>query len=504
MKGAMGMISHLQLCSSWLKFGAESVVRLGKARLIVLLLPVLVFSAATPAFAGSATWKTNPSSSDWNTARNWSPMTVPNGASDTATFDSSNTRTVSLSANTEVNGIIFNPGASSFAITTGPHFMLTISDVGILNNSGIAQNFVCAADIPFNREIVFVNSASAGDATFTIEGARADFLGNSTADNATFMVDSGTTKNANGGSLVFLQHSTAGNATLIAYGNKVGGSGAVIGFVQHSRGAKVRVKLLGDDQLSFREKAVLDISGSKALSLTIGSIEGNGRITLGTKTLMVGSNNLNTSFSGSISDGGVSGGGAPGSLTKIGSGKLVLSHANDYSGSTTIERGKLLINNFDGSGTGSGPVQVSGGSLGGKGVIAGAVTIGTGSGPGAVLSPGYVHGAGRTGAMTINSPLTFNSDGIYETQLNSSTSMADKVVALGVTIKAGAQFVFVPLGQSKLPAGTVFTIISNTAVTPISGTFANLSDGMTFTGNGNTYRANYESGDGNDLTLTVQ
>jgi hypothetical protein len=49
----------------------------------------------------------------------------------------------------------------------------------------------------------------------------------------------------------------------------------------------------------------------------------------------------------------------------------------------------------------------------------------------------------------------------------------------------------------------VLTAISNTASTPISGTFANLPDGAILTVNGNNFQASYEGGDGNDLTLTV-
>ena len=48
--------------------------------------------------AGSATWDFNPGSGDWNTAANWTPMTVPNGASDTANLALSNTTNVSISA----------------------------------------------------------------------------------------------------------------------------------------------------------------------------------------------------------------------------------------------------------------------------------------------------------------------------------------------------------------------------------------------------------------------
>jgi hypothetical protein len=46
-------------------------------------------------------------------------------------------------------------------------------------------------------------------------------------------------------------------------------------------------------------------------------------------------------------------------------------------------------------------------------------------------------------------------------------------------------------------------VIDNTAATLIAGTFSNLPDGSAFTANGNTYQANYEGRDGNDLTLTV-
>jgi hypothetical protein len=49
----------------------------------------------------------------------------------------------------------------------------------------------------------------------------------------------------------------------------------------------------------------------------------------------------------------------------------------------------------------------------------------------------------------------------------------------------------------------VLTLISNTSADPISGTFSNLPDGSIVTINGNNFQANYEGGDGNDLTLTT-
>jgi hypothetical protein len=49
----------------------------------------------------------------------------------------------------------------------------------------------------------------------------------------------------------------------------------------------------------------------------------------------------------------------------------------------------------------------------------------------------------------------------------------------------------------------MFIAISNTSANPIAGTFANLSDGSTFTAGRNNYQVSYSGGDGNDLTLTV-
>src|SRR5690349_8761896 len=124
------------------------------------LLPVIIISLTVGStFAGSATWDTSPANGDWNTAGNWSPMTVPNGPADTATFNSSSISDVSISADTEVNGIVFNPGASAYTITSLIHtpgdLFLTIGGAGIINNSGVTQNFVTAASALGDGELIF-------------------------------------------------------------------------------------------------------------------------------------------------------------------------------------------------------------------------------------------------------------------------------------------------------------------------------------------------------------
>ena len=109
--------------------------------LVPLISCCLIFFLAGFARAGSGTWKRHARSGDWNTKTNWRPGHVPNGASDTAFFDLSNTTDLSISENTEVNGIVFDSNArlNPFTITARPGFTFTISGVGITNNSGVTR-----------------------------------------------------------------------------------------------------------------------------------------------------------------------------------------------------------------------------------------------------------------------------------------------------------------------------------------------------------------------------
>ena len=142
---------------------------------------------------------------------------------------------------------------------------------------------------------------------------------------------------------------------------------------------------------------------------------------------------------------------------------------------------------------------MNGGALGGNGIVAGAVTIGNGILAGATLAPG-VNGIGL---LTIQSGLTFKANSRYAWNLELSTVRADEAIAQSVMIEPGASILMTGRRHAVLPVGTIFTVISNTAATPISGTFANLADGATITIGGNNFQVSYSGGDGNDLTLTV-
>jgi len=165
--------------------------------------------------AGSATWDLDPTSGDWNTSANWTPATVPNGPADIASFALSSITDISLSADINVDQIVFNPAASAFAITTGPFKTLTFIG-GITNNSGVRQNFVVqpSNQNSFESGVVFTGTSTAGSNTaFTLQGATVggvnyqggviSFTDSATAANAAFECEGAAVQNAGGGIVVF-------------------------------------------------------------------------------------------------------------------------------------------------------------------------------------------------------------------------------------------------------------------------------------------------------------
>lgn len=346
------------------------------------LFQLVFFLFSQNASAASATWLLNPVTSDWNTADNWMPATIPNGTPNIATFDISDTTAVFLSANTEVNSIVFTASASPFTITTpGSRTTFTISGVGIINNSAAKQTFVVAEDSGSGGEMIFTNSAtigsniqltavgdstgsfggnlqfmrnaSAGYGSLTIgsQGASVFFTGNSTAGDANITIESysagllppmasfdndatagnaiitmrgGSDPGMPGGSVAFHGLSTAGNATLIVEAETNGGYGGGISFFENTTGGLTRLELFGAGGLSISEHQG---------GLIIGSLEGTGIVNLGNNRLTLGGNNLSTSFSGVISGGG---------LVKVGTGTFTLTEANVYTEDTSIVGGTLV------------------------------------------------------------------------------------------------------------------------------------------------------------------
>jgi hypothetical protein len=429
------------------------------------LFPVFcVFSCllAAYSFAGSATWSAAPSSSDWNTATNWSPATVPNGPSDIATFGVSNIVGLSTSANTEVNGIVFSSGASSFAISAGSAFPFSISGAGITNNSGLVQNFV-------GGTFTFTHSAVAADLT-------------------TFTASGGMSSGDDGGTIAFFDSASAGNATLIANGGTSGAGGGAIQFFDNSSGGTANVQVFGNGSLELADHAG---------GLTIGSLAGEGSVDLGANTLTLDGFNRSTVFSGRI-------GGTGGIYLMLGT--LQLTRANSFSGGFTFGANDglkvLVVSNPSGSATGSGPViDQYGGILCGSGSIDGPVTINDGS----FLWPRY--GFTTPQRLRLRGGVSLPHLGRLAVTIDLDSLTYDSIIANGVALgvdPVASVLTVSTTGSTKIPIGTVFKIIKNVSTSPITGNFFSYPEGSYVNlGSKGKLQVSYVGGDGNDFTLTA-
>lgn len=254
--------------------------------------------------------------SDWTAGTNWSSdPVVPDG---TATFTNTGSTAVDNNNGVVVIGTVqFTSIAQAYAITIGKPF--TVNAAGIVNNSVAAQDF----EVTSGNNLAFQNSSTArggvgaGAVIITNDaGGQIDFFTSASAGSATI-------NNLASATLNFHNTTTAATSTITNDGtvnfdgSSTGGSGR---FINNAGGT-------------------VDISGRTSGGMTVGSIEGAGNYVLGAKTLTTGSLNTSTPVDGVIS-------GTGGGLTKVGTGTLILTGLNSYTGATTISAGTLAISAF--------------------------------------------------------------------------------------------------------------------------------------------------------------
>lgn len=330
------------------------------------------------AHAADATW--TGASSDWTDPANWNPN-VPDG---TATFTSTGATSIDNSNGiVTIGSLLFTNTAQAYSFTVFNPFI--VNAAGIINNSGNTQTF----EVTSGNNLVFQNSstASGGTGAVTITndaGGTVNFIQNSTAgtvsltnnsfvtfedsssagsasitNNLNGQIDfftsatagTATISNAAGASLNFHTNTTAASSTITNNGTVTFDGSATAGnaTITTNNGATTN---FADNATGGSARFITNAGGTVDISgLTSGGMT-SGSIE-GAGNYVLGANtlttgNLNTSTQ---VDGVISGTG--GGLTKVGTGMLTLTGTNTYTGATTISSGTLAL-------TGNGDISSSG------------------------------------------------------------------------------------------------------------------------------------------------
>jgi|GEM_PF-1318238 len=486
---------------------------------------VLFLSCVMPlhgsARAASDTW-TGGLSTSYTTPGNWAGGTVPDGAADVATFQSTGTvRTavVAPAAPVSIDSFTFNSGAPAFGFTLGASSDLSFVGQGLVNNSTSTQTFTVGSVAGPNAFLRFINNASAGTRTAIVANTFGNviFQDNASGGSAAFTANTGGTIDFSGltsagttaGSLAGAGSYILGNTSLTT--GSLNTSTTVSGVISGVGGSLQKVGT-----------GTFTLSGANTYSggttLTAGNLVtshdsalGTGALTLGGGTLQAGgasprtlANDItvtaNSAIGGSASPdlilngsvalnagtltvsklgyttlaGIISGGG---NLTKSGTGTLTLSEANTYTGNTRVTGGILnAVGGANRLGTigivyiySPGAINLNHNdqtfaNLQGTGTLTdiGALAVNTGSFSGIISGTGSLT-KNTTGSLTLSGANTFSGG----TTVNAGTLVAGNDSALGsgaLTLSGGA------LQASGTSPRTLANDITVTANSAISGT----------------------------------
>ena len=247
---------------------------------------------------------------------------------------------------------------------------VNVNNGATLNVSGTETSLKSLTMNIADSLLTLADNVTAASAKLNLTGtAKALLTDNATAGEATVNVSKDSTlaleENASGGT------ASVNNSGLMTFADQALAENTV---VKNLAGGKV------------------DISAVDSAT-SIGSLSGAGNVELGNKELSLGNLHLDDTISGIIS-------GNDGSLVKIGDGTLTLTGDNTWTGTTDVNEGVLLVNGNQSAATGQVTVK-SGATLGGNGIIGGAVDV---LDDGHITAGAAINSVGKltTGSLTLS------------------------------------------------------------------------------------------------------
>ncbi|AMK78526.1 hypothetical protein A1342_13350 [Methylomonas methanica] len=353
------------------------------------------------------------------------------------------------------NAIVLGVGNGTISVTNGAGTLSgNITGTGSLTKTGgplltlSGTNDYSGGTTVRGAGISVASGANLGTGAVALE-ANLTITGTATVGNAIAINADATITNA---SAVTLSGVLSGSSALTKAGAgtlTLTGSNTHTGAVTVSAGG---LTLTGGS--SIGDSSAVTVSSGTTMTLgggneTIGSLTGAGNVVLGYR-LTVGGDNTSTNFSGVIS-------GSGNGLTKTGSGTLMLTGNNTYTGSTSVAAGMLTANRVGGALADTTAVSVASGatftawtdetigSIAGAGNVSlnsGTLTVG-GNGTSTELS-GVISGAGDlgkagSGTFALSGSNTYTgSTTVSAGTLEAKNAAALGTVGAGTTVSSGA------------------------------------------------------------------
>jgi fibronectin-binding autotransporter adhesin len=352
-----------------------------KRRVVVGLTFLLIGTSASYAQV-PLIWRGTGTSS-WFTTTNWNPTALP-ATGQTATI--ANGATAQIAAPGALIGALTIDGGSTLLLSSGGNLgvsvSLTVGTAGTLTFSGGALT-VAGTNVVDNGSVQFAaGSSSAATASFSgfgnlVVAGTLTANSNSTYTGGTTISSGGRLNLGSGGNVGSIVGPVVDDGLLVFNrGNAVAFAGAISGAGGLEKQGAETLTLSGvntyagattitagrilagsvnglspNSAFTVNLNTTLDLNG---FNNTIGSLSGAGSVIndgSALAALTVANDNTTTTFSGIIQDGIFGNQAGVLHLTKSGTGTLILTGANSYTGNTTINAGTLQVGN--GGATGS-------------------------------------------------------------------------------------------------------------------------------------------------------